>query len=192
MPRTGSACRVAGPPCQPPQCCTASSTSWLPVALAGESEHDVGRAVTPGEVIAHLLDAQRGDRIDRAQDAVAQRVRAEVGGLGGFVGDRHRVVQVHPDFFDDHLLLGLEVVLAERGAEDVGQDVEGRGEVLRQAGDVIEGVFLGGLGVVLGADAVEVAIDGQGVAPWRSLESHVLEEMRDAGQVGRSRRGCPS
>ena len=35
------------------------------------------------------------------------------------------------------------------------------GQVLGQAGDVVERVFLGGLGVVLGADAVEVAIDGQ-------------------------------
>ena len=41
------------------------------------------------------------------------------------------------------------------------EDVEGLGQVLGQAGDVIERVFLGGLGVVLGADAVEVAVDGQ-------------------------------
>ena len=111
-------------------------------------------------------------------------MRAEVRCLGGFVGDRHRVIQVHPDFFDDHLLLGLEVVLPKRGAKDVGQDVEGRGEIFRQASDVIEGVFLGGLRVVLGADPVEVAIHGQGVATWRSLESHVLEKVRDPGQVG--------
>ena len=60
-----------------------------------------------------------------------------------------------------------------------------RGQVLGQAGDVIEGVLLGGLRVVLGADAVEVAVDGQGVAAGRSLEDHVLEEVRDAGDVGR-------
>ena len=110
---------------------------------------------------------------------------AEVGRLGGLVGDRHRVVQVHPDLFDDHLLLGLEVVLAERGAEDVGEDVEGRRQVLGQAGDVVERVFLGGLGVVLGADAVEVAVDGQGVARGRPLEGHVLEEVRDPRQLAR-------
>ena len=95
-------------------------------------------------------------------------MRAEVGRLGGLVGHRHRVVQVHPDLFDDHLLLGLEVVVAEGRAEDVGEDVEGLGQVLGQAGDVVERVFLRGLGVVLGADAVEVAVDGQGVAPSAS------------------------
>ena len=36
-------------------------------------------------------------------------------GLGGVVGDGHRVIQVHPDLLDDHLLLGLEVLLAEAG-----------------------------------------------------------------------------
>ena len=75
--------------------------------------------------------------------------------------------------------------LAERRTEDVGEDVEGRRQILGQAGDVVERVFLGGLGVVLGADAVEVAIDRQGVAPGGPLERHVLEEMRDARQLAR-------
>ena len=73
----------------------------------------------------------------------------------------------------------------KRRPEDVGEDVEGLRKVLGQAGDVVERVFLGGLRVVLGADAVEVAVDGQGVAARRSLEGHVLEEVRDAGHVGR-------
>ena len=112
-------------------------------------------------------------------------MRAEVRGLGGVVGDGHRVIQVHPDLLDDHLLLGLEVLLAEAGPEDVGEDVERPGQVLGQAGDVVERVFLRGLRVVLGADAVEVAVDGQGVAVGRPLEDHVLEEVRDPGQLGR-------
>jgi hypothetical protein len=75
--------------------------------------------------------------------------------------------------------------VSERRAEDVRQDVEGRRQVLGEAGHVVERVLLGGLGVVLGADAVEVAVDLQGVAPRRPLEGHVLEEMRDARQVAR-------
>ena len=80
---------------------------------------------------------------------------------------------------------------AQRRPEDVRQDVEGLRKILGQAGDVVERVFLGGLRVVLGADAVEVAVDGHGVAPRRPLECHVLEEMRDAGQLGSTRRGSP-
>ena len=51
------------------------------------------------------------------------------------------------------------------------------GEIFGQAGDVIERVLLRGLGVVLGTDAIEVAIHRQGVAPRSPLEGHVLEEM---------------
>ena len=188
LERAGAADRNGLPggrarPRQPPQWLVGQLDELVPVGLAGEAQDDVGRAVPLGEVVAHLVGLQRGDRFDGAEDAVAQRVLAEVGGLGGLVGDRHRVVQVHPDLFDDHLLLGLEVVLAEGGPEDVGQDVEGRRQVLGQAGDVVERVFLGGLRVVLGPDAVEVAVDGQGVAAGRPLEGHVLEEVRDAGQL---------
>ena len=66
------------------------------------------------------------------------------------------------------------------------------GQILRQAGHVIERVFLGGLGIVLGAHAVEVAVHGQGVAAGRSLEGHVLEEVGNPRQLARSRRDFPS
>ena len=59
------------------------------------------------------------------------------------------------------------------------------GQVLGEAGDVVERVLLGGLGVVLGTDAVEVAVDRQGVALRRPLEDHVLEEVRHARDLGR-------
>ena len=108
-----------------------------------------------------------------------------MGGLGGVVSDGHRVIQIHPDFLDDHLLLGLEILGPEARAKDVGQDVEGFGEVFGKAGDMVEGVFFGSLGVVLGADPVEVLVDGQGIAVRRPLENHVFEEMRDPRQLGR-------
>ncbi len=47
-----------------------------------------------------------------------------------------------------------------------------------------EGVLFGSLRVVLGANPVEVAIHGQGVAPGGSLEGHMLEEVRNTGQLG--------
>ena len=71
------------------------------------------------------------------------------------------------------------------GPEDVGEDVEGLRQILGQAGDVVERVLLRGLGVVLGPDAVEVAVDRQRVAPRRPLEDHVLEEVRHARHLAR-------
>ena len=38
---------------------------------------------------------------------------------------------------------------------------------------------------MLGAHAIEVAVDGHCVAPICSLEGHVFEEVRYAGDVGR-------
>ncbi len=38
---------------------------------------------------------------------------------------------------------------------------------------------------MLGPDPVEVAVDRQGIAVRRPLEDHVLQEVRDAGQLGR-------
>ncbi len=152
----------------------------VPVGPPGKGEHDVGRAILAGEIRAHRLDLHRGDRLHGAQDALPERVRPEVERLGRVVGDGHRIILIHLDLFDDHLLLGVEVVLAKRGAQDVGQDVERSRQILGQAGDVIERVFFGGLRVVLGADAVEVAVDRQRVAPRRSLEDHMLKEVRHA------------
>ncbi len=42
------------------------------------------------------------------------------------------------------------------------------GQIFGEARHVIERVFFRGLGVVLGADLVEVAVDGHGVAPSQS------------------------
>ena len=117
------------------------------------------------EVLAHLVSLKARDRLDCAQDAVTQRMCAEMGGLGSLVRDRHRVVQVHPDLFDDHLLFGLEVVAAKSGPEDVGEYVECLRKIFRQTRDVVESVFLRSLSVVLGSHSVEVAIDRHGVAP---------------------------
>ena len=106
-----------------------------------------------------------------------------MGRLGGLVRHRHRIIQVHPDFFDDDLLLGLEVVDPQGRSQDVRQDVEGLRKVFGQAGHVVERVFFGRLRIVLGTHAIEVVVDGHRVAPIRSLERHVLEEMRYAGHA---------
>ncbi len=98
-------------------------------------------------------------------------MRAEVGGLGGLVGDRHRVIQIHPDFLDDHLLLGLEILLGEVRTEDVREHVEGLRQILGQAGDVVKRVLLRRLRVVLGPHPVEVAVDRERVAPGVPLKT---------------------
>ena len=109
----------------------------------------------------------------------------EVDALGVVVGRPHRLVLVHADLFDDDVLLHVEVLVAQAGPQDVGEDVHRLRQVLRQDGGVKDGVLLAGEGVVVGADAVEIAVDVQGRAPRRPLEDHVLQEVRDAGDLRR-------
>ena len=92
----------------------------------------------------------------------------------------------HLDFFDDDLLLALDVVGAERRiADDVRQDVDGERQVLVEHLDVIAGVFLRGERVELAADGVDRLGDVFGGARAGALEQHVLDEMRDAAALGR-------
>ena len=46
-------------------------------------------------------------------------------------------------------------------------------------------VLFAGIGVGMRTDGVEVAVDRVGVALLCPLEDHVLQEMRDAGHLGR-------
>ena len=97
------------------------------------------------------------------------------------VGPERRLVLVHLDLFEDHLLLGAEIVLAERRPEDVGQQFHGPVLMFRQHGGVEDGVLLVGEGVVVGAHLVELAVHVVGRAAGRALEGHVFEEMAHAG-----------
>ena len=74
-----------------------------------------------------------------------------------------RLILVHADLFDDNLLLHVEILDPQAGPQDVGEQSTAWG-VLGQHGGVEDGVFLAGEGVVVGSDAIEVAIDLQGGA----------------------------
>ena len=88
----------------------------------------------------------------------------EVNASGVVVGAPDRLVLVHADLFDDDLLLHLEILAAQAGAQDVGEDVDRLRQVFRQDAGVKDGVLFAGEGVVVGADAVEIAIDVEGRA----------------------------
>ena len=82
---------------------------------AGSHQGNVLWAVTALEIIPHGFDRQIGDRLNRAQHATAQRMLAEVQSLATVVGPERRLVLVHLDLFDDHLLFGVEIFLAQAG-----------------------------------------------------------------------------
>ena len=118
-------------------------------------------------------------------------MRAEVHRPALVVGPEGRLVLAHLNLFEDHLFFGLEVVVAQRGAKDVGQQIDRLVLVFRQHGGVENRVLFVGNGVVMGAHFVELAVHVVGRAGRRSLENHVFEKManpRDARHFHRVRR----
>src|SRR5215467_3259977 len=95
------------------------------------------------------------------------------------------VVQVHFDFFEDDLALLLDVFRIEFGAEDeVGNHVEGDGEMLIEDFGVEADLLFGSKGVEHAADGIHFAGDGFGGAALGALKDHVLHEVGEAVFLG--------
>ena len=93
-------------------------------------------------------------------------------------------VVVHADLFEDDLLLHVEVVLAEAGVDQRGEQFHRGVDVLGEKRTVIEGDLFAGRGVIVRTDLVEDAVDVVGRVFFVPLEGHVFEEVTDAGDVG--------
>ena len=140
------------------------------------------RRVPMAEVVEERLARRRLDRLLRAERLPAERVRAEEQLLVDRRDVVARRVHVHVHLFDDHALLALDLVGIElRVAQHVHEHVERHVALLARAADVVAGVLLRGERVELAADLVDLHRQvARSRALLRSLEEHVLREMRDA------------
>ncbi len=95
-------------------------------------------------------------------------------------------VLVHQQFFENDLSLALHLGVAQcRSREHVAEQLDAEPDVLGRQPAVVRGVFLGGEGIHLTADAVDGLGDVVGRARLGALEEEMLEEMRDARVFGR-------
>ena len=79
-------------------------------------------------------------------------------------------------------LLGIEC----RVLQDVGDDVDGERQIARQDLGVIGRLLARGIGVEMPAHRLDLLGDGPRAAPaLGALEGHVLQQMRDAVDLGR-------
>ncbi len=153
--------------------------SWarLPAAASTTFDGTVVRGVIGGDVVAR----HRGDRLLAAEHLTAERMLGEER-----VGEQvvHEIVGrvvAHPDLFEDHLPLGLDVVGAEGGVpQHVGQDVERELELRVGDAHVEHGVLVGGERVHLAADRLDRLRDLACAQPLGALEQQVLEEVARA------------
>ena len=91
------------------------------------------------------------------------------------------IVEIHLDFFEDDLALFFDVVGVKFGTQDeIGDDVEGDGQVLVEDFGVEANLFFGSEGVEHAADGVHFAGDGFGTAALGSFENHVLDKVGEA------------
>ncbi len=148
-------------------------------------DHQMVRRVPPMKPCLERVVRQRGNCFGRAEDRPAERVRVPEILCEKLVDQVLGIVLRHADFLEDHALLARDVFGGEFRVEDhVSEDVEGPGEVLVENARVEADHFLRGERVEHAADAVHFARDVFGGAARGALEHHVLDEMRDAVQLG--------
>ena len=93
---------------------------------------------------------------------------------------RGRVV-VALDLIADYLHLLVDLVLGIQAVKhDVRQQIHRLGEMLLRHGGIEHGVLLIGKGIKLAPHALQVVDHLQGTAPRRTLEGHVLTEVRQS------------
>ncbi len=146
----------------------------------GGDDHVAGRKTLLVE-IQHRIALELLDRVLGPQDGLAQgMILPEI--LGEDLVDQVvRIVLVHLYFFEDDAALAADVVgIEDRVQHQVAEHIHGDGQMLVQHLDVKADAFLGGKGVHVAADGIDLAGDFFRAAVLRALEHHVLDEVRDA------------
>ena len=92
-----------------------------------------------------------------------------------------RIVQVHLDFFEDHLAFFFHIFGIEfRAQHQIGDDVKRDRQMLVQNFGVEADLLFGSERIEHAADGIHFARDGFGGATLRALENHVLDEVGEA------------
>jgi len=109
---------------------------------------------------------------------------AEVGRPAFVVRSERRLIFVHLDLFDDHLLFGFEILFSQCRAKNIAEQFHDRLLKLREHSGVVDGALLAGESIVVSAHLIELAVDVVGAPRGGSLEHHVLEKVAHSGDVG--------
>ena len=152
--------------------------------VADHDEADVRAHVVPAEEVEEVAAGQSSHALRAPDDGPAVGVGVE-GGLEQPLG-RHPIRIVAPllDLLEHDLPLALELFGIEgRVLQGIGQDVEARLEEAAGEHEVIGGLVVAGPGVDLAPGPLDLLGDVADAPALRSLEHHVLAQVRDAGQI---------
>src|SRR5207247_10419751 len=125
------------------------------------------------------------DGLRSTENRAAERVLRPETARENFVKKIFWIVEVHLDFFEDHLALFLHIFgIKFRAKDQVRDDVKGDGQVLVKNFGIEANLFLGSEGVEHAADGIHFAGDGFSGAALRALENHMLHEVGQAVLLG--------
>ena len=151
------------------------------IHVAQDEEHHIFRPVVAAGEGGGILRAERAQPFGPSQDVAPQRMAAEDEVLEIVEYQFGRIVLVRLYLVDDDLGLLLNFALGKGRVEhDVGQQLEGAGEMLHQEGRIDHRLLLVGIGVQVAAHVLHAVQDVPRPALLRSLEDEVLHKVGHA------------
>ena len=143
-------------------------------------DHHLGAAIVASEIGGEPRAVERSDGRGRAEDRSPDRLPGICRLLQPVPDEIIRCVLGRTDLLHDDVLLAPELLGIERWVgEDVGQHVERERHVGPQNARVIGGGLDRGRRVEVAADRLDLFGDLACGTPRRSLERHVLEQVRN-------------
>ena len=153
--------------------------------VASRSDHQMVRREPILKTRANCVAIEFFHRLRRAKDRPPERMPGPEAARKNLVKQIFGIVQIHLDFFEDHLALFLHVLgIKFRAQNEVGDHVEGDGEIRVEHLGVEADLFFRGECVEHAADGIHFASNGFGGAALRALEDHVFDEVGKAVFLG--------
>jgi len=149
--------------------------------IAGSGQNDVVWGKPTAKAIAQGFTRKFLHRARGAENGAPERMIGPETAGEQFLKKIFGIVHVHLDFFEDNLALLPDVFgVKQRPKNEVGENIEGDGEMFVEDLGVKTDLLLGSEGVQHAADGIHFAGDGLGGAALGTLENHVLDEMSEA------------
>ena len=151
---------------------------------AAQGDDGVSSHILLAAVILQRLRINVLQGAGSAQNGPTQRLTGVDGGrqdLGHQIFGR---IFIHADLFHNHAPLQIHILGTEsRVQHHVAQQFSGLLHMGVQRAGIVAGVFLGGEGVHLTANGIEILCQIGGGTAFGALEHHVFNVVRDAGQT---------
>jgi hypothetical protein len=151
------------------------------IDVSGSRKHHASGTIARRQKLSELRAGEAGDALARTQYRPAERLAGKRRIEHQIIDDVVRAVAGGSDLLEDHLALALQLVgRVARVLEDVGQNIERNADILLERARVVGGGIEARGRVELATHLLDLLGDILRRTSGRSLEGHVLEQMRDA------------